>query len=152
MPGQQRAWRDQAVAAPAGWQQAGQRGQDRPVGPVWPGTGDLATQDRYLMTEHHDLGVLRRLAAAQQVQPAKDLDDGEVQKSNRHRPRSCLIAVSRPNSRSQPPRGVLEQYTHRSLHGAAPLKPLPEPLDLEQYRVRRHTRAGGLVNEYRLVA
>ncbi len=29
---------------------------------------------------------------------------------------------------------------HRSLHGAAPLKPLPEPVDLGQYRVRRHTR------------
>jgi putative transposase len=41
---------------------------------------------------------------------------------------------------------------HRSLHGTAPLKPLPEPVDLEQYRVRRHTRVGGLVNEYRLVA
>jgi putative transposase len=41
---------------------------------------------------------------------------------------------------------------HRSLHGAAPLKPLPEPADLEQYRVRRHTRVGGLINEYRLVA
>jgi transposase InsO family protein len=41
---------------------------------------------------------------------------------------------------------------HRSLHGAAPLKPLPDPVDLDQYRVRRHTRAGGLINEYRLVA
>ncbi len=41
---------------------------------------------------------------------------------------------------------------HRSLHGAAPLTPLPEPVDLDQYRVRRHTRAGGLINEYRLVA
>jgi hypothetical protein len=41
---------------------------------------------------------------------------------------------------------------HRSLHGAAPLTPLTEPVDLEQYRVRRHTRAGGLINEYRLVA
>jgi putative transposase len=41
---------------------------------------------------------------------------------------------------------------HRSLHAAAPLKPLPEPVDLGQYRVRRHTRAGGLINEYRLVA
>ena len=26
---------------------------------------------------------------------------------------------------------------HRSLHGAAPLKPLPEPVNLDQYRVRR---------------
>jgi putative transposase len=41
---------------------------------------------------------------------------------------------------------------HRSLHAAAPLKPLPEPVDLEQYRVRRHARVGGLINEYRLVA
>src|SRR5450755_1889768 len=41
---------------------------------------------------------------------------------------------------------------HRSLHGAAPLKPLPEPVDLGQHRVRRHTRVGGLINEYRLVA
>jgi hypothetical protein len=41
---------------------------------------------------------------------------------------------------------------HRSLHGAAPLKPLPEPVDLGQYRVRRHTRVGGLINEYHLVA
>jgi transposase InsO family protein len=41
---------------------------------------------------------------------------------------------------------------HRCLHGAAPLKPLPEPVDLEQYRVRRHSRVGGLINEYRLVA
>jgi transposase len=57
-------------------------------------------------------------------------------------------------------RRILREYethhnqhrTHRSLHGAAPLKPLPEPVDLDQYRVRRHTRAGGLIHEYRLVA
>jgi transposase len=41
---------------------------------------------------------------------------------------------------------------HRSLDGAAPLKPLPEPVDLEKYRVRQHARAGGTINEYRLVA
>jgi hypothetical protein len=41
---------------------------------------------------------------------------------------------------------------HRSLHGAAALTPLPEPVDLDRYRVRRHTRVGGLINEYRLVA
>jgi putative transposase len=41
---------------------------------------------------------------------------------------------------------------HRSLHGAAPLKPLPQPVDLDQYRVRRHTSVGGMLNEYRLVA
>ena len=41
---------------------------------------------------------------------------------------------------------------HRSLYAAAPLKPLPEPVDLDQYRVRRQTRAGGTIHEYRLVA
>jgi putative transposase len=41
---------------------------------------------------------------------------------------------------------------HRSLDGAAPLKPLPEPIDLGQYRIRRQARVGGLINEYRLVA
>jgi transposase len=57
-------------------------------------------------------------------------------------------------------RRILRQYEthhnqhrpHRCLHGAAPLTPLPEPADREQYRVPRHTRAGGLINEYRLVA
>jgi putative transposase len=41
---------------------------------------------------------------------------------------------------------------HRSLHGAAPLKPLPGPMNLDHYRVRKQTRVSGLINEYRLVA
>jgi putative transposase len=57
-------------------------------------------------------------------------------------------------------RRILRQYEtyhnqhrlHRSLDGAAPLKPLPERVDLEQYRVTRQARVGGLINEYRLVA
>jgi hypothetical protein len=57
-------------------------------------------------------------------------------------------------------RRILRQYEthhnqhrpHRSLDGAAPRKPLPEPVDLEQFRVRKHARVGGLINEYRLVA
>ena len=57
-------------------------------------------------------------------------------------------------------RQILHQYEthhnqhrlHRSLHSAAPLKPLPQPILLGQYRVRRQTRVGGTINEYRLVA
>ena len=57
-------------------------------------------------------------------------------------------------------RRVLEGYEahhnqhrpHRSLHGAAPLKPLPEPADLARYRVQRQARLSGLINEYHLVA
>jgi hypothetical protein len=41
---------------------------------------------------------------------------------------------------------------HRSLDSAAPLKPLPEPVDLEQHRVRRRARVSGMINEYRLAA
>jgi putative transposase len=41
---------------------------------------------------------------------------------------------------------------HRSLHAATPLTPLPEPVDLERYRVRRRTRASGAISEYRLAA
>ncbi len=55
---------------------------------------------------------------------------------------------------------ILRQYeTHhnqhrpyRFLHGAAPLKPLPEPVDLDLYRVRKHPHVDGMINEYRLVA
>jgi transposase InsO family protein len=57
-------------------------------------------------------------------------------------------------------RQILHQYEihhnrhrpHRALHGAAPLKPLPEPVNLGRYRVRRQARVGGLINEYCLVA
>jgi hypothetical protein len=57
-------------------------------------------------------------------------------------------------------RQILRQYEthhnqhrpHRSLSGAAPLKPLPEPVDLDQYRVRRQAHVSGMINEYRLVA
>ena len=41
---------------------------------------------------------------------------------------------------------------HRTLHCAAPLKPPPEPVNLDHYRVRQHAHVAGLINEYRLVA
>jgi hypothetical protein len=55
---------------------------------------------------------------------------------------------------------ILRQYQthhnqhrpHRALDAATPLKPLPEPADLGQYRIRRQARVGGLINERRLVA
>ena len=99
------------MASQPGGQQRGQCGQDRPAGPAGPGPGDLTAQDGEFMAQDQDLGVLRRLAAAEQLQPAKDPDDGEVQEPDRHSPRSCFIAGSRPNCRSQPLCRVLEQYT-----------------------------------------
>ena len=55
---------------------------------------------------------------------------------------------------------ILRQYEthhnqhrpHRSLHGGAPLKPLPKPVDPDLYRVRKQAQVGGMINEYRLVA
>jgi putative transposase len=55
---------------------------------------------------------------------------------------------------------ILRQYEthhnqhrpHRSLDAAAPLKPLPQPVDLDWYHVRKQTRVRHLINEYRLVA
>ena len=42
---------------------------------------------------------------------------------------------------------------HMSLSAAAPLKPLPPNVtDLNAFRVQRNRRAGGVVNEYRIVA
>jgi putative transposase len=62
---------------------------------------------------------------------------------NRAHPRRILHDYETHNNQHRP---------HRSLHGAAPLKPLPEPADLDLYRIRRQARVGGLINEYRLVA
>jgi putative transposase len=56
--------------------------------------------------------------------------------------RSC--ASTRPTTISNRPR--------RSLDAAAPLKPLPQPVVLGQYRVRRRTCVGGTIHEDRLVA
>jgi hypothetical protein len=44
------------------------------------------------------------------------------------------------------------QPHRRSLHGAAPLKPLPEPVNLDHYRVRKQAHAGGQISQYRLIA
>ena len=57
-------------------------------------------------------------------------------------------------------RRILRQYQthhnhhrpHRSLDAAAPLKSLPEPVDLDRHRVRRQTSVDGMINEYHLVA
>ena len=46
-----------------------------------------------------------------------------------------------------------EHRPHRSLEQAAPLKPRPEPVaDLDQIRVHRRERIGGILHEYTLAA
>ena len=42
---------------------------------------------------------------------------------------------------------------HRTLNQAAPLRPLLDGVtNRDQFRLRRHDRAGGVIHEYRLVA
>jgi hypothetical protein len=72
----------------AGSSRASAHRLDRPVGPVQLGSGELTPQHRDLMTEHHDLRILGRLAAAQQEQPAKDPDHDQVEQTKNHEPRS----------------------------------------------------------------
>src|SRR5882724_13148808 len=85
------------MTAQPGGQQAGQCGQDRPVGPVEPGPGDLAVQDGDFVAEDQDLGVLRRLATTEQVKPAKDPDNADPkmgpQPGARQRRRSRLFGL-----------------------------------------------------------
>ena len=61
---------------------------------------------------------------------------------NRSHPQQILPGYENHHNQHRP---------HRFLPAAAPLEPLPGPADLEQYRVRRQARAGGLIDEYRLV-
>jgi putative transposase len=65
-----------------------------------------------------------------------------------------------PHLEPEPSAAILRDYEnhynqhrpHRSPQAAAPMKPLPEQVDLDQYRVRRQARVGGMIGEYRLVA
>jgi hypothetical protein len=54
--------------------------------------------------------------------------------------------------RSDLAKDAYQHRPHRFLNGAAPLKPLPEPVDLDLYRIRKYAQVGGLINEYHLVA
>jgi hypothetical protein len=59
--------------------ESGQRRKDGPVRPgeAWP--GHLSAQDRHLVSQHEDLGVLGRLPAGQQCEPTGELTEDEVQ-------------------------------------------------------------------------
>jgi transposase InsO family protein len=50
--------------------------------------------------------------------------------------------------------GEYEQFynEHRSLHAAAPLRALPEPVELDRIRIRRRDRLGGILHEYSAAA
>ena len=72
------------------------------------GPGDLTAEHRDLMTEHHDLRVLGRLAAAQQHQPAEDPDHDQVEQAKGHKPRSCRNRLIRANPQVTAPAASYE--------------------------------------------
>ncbi len=88
---------------------------------------------------------------------------------SRHRPYTTTPPPSQPQARplirTRPTRQhlmiVLREYEdfynthrpHRALKQAAPLRQLPDGItDLDQFRVQRRDRAGGVIHEYHLVA
>ena len=76
-----------------------------------------------------------------------------------HMPGNSASSWTASHLEPRHPRRILRDYEtdhnqhrpQRSWHGAAPLKPLTEPADLDLYRIREHACVGGLINEYRLV-
>ena len=73
---------DQAQLAELGArQQAGQRGQDRPVSPGQPRRLDLPLEHGDLVTQDQDLGVLGAVGAGEQGQPAEHAQGREVGES-----------------------------------------------------------------------
>ena len=110
----------------------------------------LVTPDTILRW-HRDI-VRRRWAA-------RSIRGNTGRPATRRNIRALVLRLARENP-EWGYRRILREYEihhnqhrpHRSLHSAAPLKPLPQPVILGQYRVQRQTRTGGMINEYRLVA
>ena len=98
----------------------------------------------------HQIGVLQR---RQPRRPKLDWADrallatllGVIPKARRPGLRLLVTTSCRKTHHNQ-------HRPHRSLYGAAPLKPLPEPVDLDLYRVRKQAHVAGMINEYHLVA
>jgi hypothetical protein len=65
------------------------------------------------MSQHHDLGVLGRLAPAQQHQSAEYPDHEDVKEMERHENRSCPYRRIRSIRRSSTLRRLLKRYRHR---------------------------------------
>jgi hypothetical protein len=69
-------------------QQPGQDDEHGAVSPVRSRPRDLPTQDRDLMAQHQDLGVLDAVTARQQRQPAEHPDHEQIGEANEHERRA----------------------------------------------------------------
>ncbi len=62
-------------------QEPDQRGEDRAVGPVWPGPGTGAAQHGDLVPQHEQFRVLGGRRPAEQDQPAAEPDEDKVKQA-----------------------------------------------------------------------
>ena len=69
------------LAEVAAWQQPGQRGQDRPVGPGQLRRPGLALEHGDLVAQEEDLGVLGPVGAGKQGKPAEDAEHRQITES-----------------------------------------------------------------------
>src|SRR2546422_930788 len=83
---------DEQPGPAAAWDEPAQRGLDCPVGQAGTGSGDLPAQDRELVAQDEDFGVLRRATAGEQAEPADHRPQDQVEESQGHEPRSCPTA------------------------------------------------------------
>jgi len=99
------------------------------------------------------LGLFREL----RTQPVRNRPRTSRRGQVEHKPVATSPASARPPRLAHSPHATScrnnSHRPHRTLGQAAPLRPLPERItDLEQFRVGRHDRVGGVIHEYRLVA
>jgi hypothetical protein len=84
MPARQCLGRHESMEPMLLWEEeAGQRRED---GLVWPGgawSAELSAQDRDLVAQDEDLGVLGCLRSGQQSEPAEELAEDQVEESER---------------------------------------------------------------------
>ena len=79
MPADERVGRDEERTPALARQEPARGGQERPVGGPKRGPGDLAPQDRELVTENDDLELLELLGAAGERDELKQASQGDVE-------------------------------------------------------------------------
>jgi putative transposase len=116
----------------------------------WIASARRECLDRMLITGERDLRlVLSEYIDVMFFRPASRLS-GTSGHCSRTRPSGGRIHIPRKPTAYEIHHN--QHRPHRSLDAAAPLKPLPEPVDLARYRIRRRSHTACLINGYRLVA
>ena len=120
VPAQQRVRGHQAAHPQRPWEQPGQGGEHRPVGPVQPRFRVLALQHRDLLAQHQQLGVLRRRRTCQQRHPPGQPDDtsGRASVPSQARDPASPAAITVDIFAGQLPLPIFgtPQVSHRRVH------------------------------------